>query len=489
MSAPFRVAGLIANFAIQTTADQIGPLEPNVANLKAILSRAFSNSTAMFKSCAPELFGANERAKQLFLRYASIFFPEVAAMYDAFKKVGEANNFLTLVAQIVAFTKYYSYSEAFGICERKGPLGNGTITACLTSLKIKPFIDPVTGQENKSPSLLVGSRVLFSLEGEVDGKPALLPASLKLFNAFPEVVSVDLEKFQLAALTAGSVALDIKDGATDKGDSLVARVVNRVNLASDKASIAVGEVAKLRLVDVFGKTVFSSGSTITWDVFPSDMVTLSPGENGFVKTVTAVKASLEPVTITARSGSEVLGSVSINVLPKPDFLVQVRDRKEVSPDIVCNSIQLLAGGQWILGDVDVCYTHIVPQIICTGPGCAYVRVFPFLYVFTETFDSFGGPINPLSPECVNPLVTVVANGQPEQPEYSATASGWFVPPTDWGKFARTWENMYIYKKFVPRVPPQEYGYCHATGLNLKYAVAVYSLLTKEYKIIRGEISR
>lgn len=181
--------------------------------------------------------------------------------------------------------------------------------------------------------------------------------------------------------------------------------------------------------------------------------------------------------------------VEHTVLPQPDFLVQVRDRKEVSPDIVCNSIQLLAGGQWILGDVDSCYTHVVPQIICTGPGCAYVRVFPFLYVFTETFDSFGGPINPLSPECVNPLVTVVANGQPEQPEYSATASGWFVPPTDWGKFARTWENMYIYKKFVPRVPPQEYGYCHATGLNLKYAVAVYSLLTKDYKIIRGEISR
>lgn len=306
----------IANFTVQTAADQLNTLEPNITNLKGILSRSLSNSTAMFKSCAPELFGPTEQAKQFFQRYASIFFPEITAIYGAYESLGETNNVLTLVAQVVAMKKYYAYSALLGICERKGPLGNGTIMACLTSLRFKPFVDPVTSAVNASPTFLVGSKLTFGLQA-LDGQAlTLLPASLKLFNGFPSSIKADLETLKLEATSPGTVALDISDTATELKDSLVGRVVSTATLVADKTSLTVGETVMVRLVDTFGKTVVTAGAGLTWEASAPEVIQLTPlflSDGAPAVNAKALKASPDKVTISAKRAGAVVGTALISV--------------------------------------------------------------------------------------------------------------------------------------------------------------------------------
>ena len=302
----------IANYTIQNFGAVVSEQEPTMVNLKLGLTRSLSNSTEMFKQCAPELFGPTVQAKELYKRYAAIFFPEVVALYVAYDALGETSNVLTVVAQLAAMKKYHGEPpKLFGICENKGPLGNGTIIPCLTALRFKAFIDPVSGVKNESPSFLLGAKVPYEVQGSNGDKAALLPASLKLFNGFPSVVKAGLEIPFLEATSPGTVALDISDAATDLKASLFGRVIQTATLVAERTALAVGDASRIRLVDAFGYTVFTSGAPLTWSASIPDAVSFGAGSGGFNISVNALKATTGPVVVTVRSGAQIVSEIEL----------------------------------------------------------------------------------------------------------------------------------------------------------------------------------
>lgn len=304
----------IAIFTVNSVGDTLSSVKPTISNLSSMLKRSLSDSTKMFASCAPELFGPAVQAKEVFKRYASIYFPEVTALYSGYAALGEANNALTVVAQILAMDKYHSDTpKLYGICERLGPLKNGTISPCLTSIKFKPFIDLVTGQRITNPSFLVGSSVLFDINGYIDDELALLPASVMINNLSSSSIIVDLENRLLKSTKLGAVSLQLVDAATEVKDALSGNVVINGTLKSGKDTISVGESTTLRLVDNNGNTVFTNGANLAWSASPSDAISFSGGSGGFINNVKGLKASSTPVIITALLDNLKVAEASVTV--------------------------------------------------------------------------------------------------------------------------------------------------------------------------------
>jgi hypothetical protein len=303
----------IANFTVQVMADELAALEPNVTNLKAMVSRALQNGNALLDPCIP---GRSERRREAFRRFALLVAPEVMGIYEGVERLssaaGEVYDGVSLLARLHQMWRYRGYDQTFGICETLSPLGNGMIVNCMTRLEIVPFADPGTGTVNESPSFLVGSRLDLQLRGSRGGANTPLPASLRLVNSFPSVMSADLSTLRLEALQVGTVGFDVRDTATGLSDALLGRVVQTAQLSADKIALLVGETAGLRLTDSFGRYVFTEGATIEWTSSAPEAVGFSPGLDGVHERVTALRPTSEPVVLTARAGGVTVGTVTLD---------------------------------------------------------------------------------------------------------------------------------------------------------------------------------
>jgi hypothetical protein len=303
----------IASFTVQVMADELAALEPNVTNLKAMLGRALENRNQLLDACVPD---QSAQLKQAFRHFVTVVAPEVMGLYEGVSRVsevaGDVYDGVSLLARLHQMWRYRGYDETFGICESLSLFGNGTIVNCLTRLEIVPFTEPGTGAINESPSFLVGSRLDMQLRGFHDGANTPLPASLRLVNSFPNVMSADLSTWRLEALQPGTVGFDVRDTATGVSDALVGRVVQTAQLSAQKTNLLVGETTGLRLTDNFGRYVFAVGSPIEWSASAPEAVGFNGSLDDTHAQVTALRPTSEAVVITARVGGVTVGTVTLD---------------------------------------------------------------------------------------------------------------------------------------------------------------------------------